>query len=147
MIALSIYVMVTVSGYPKANIAQGYGPGIYPMLLAGVIMLCAIVVLIKTVIDKKPTEMIADLSLQALKKPAIFWLLLLGFCLLLKPLGLIVDGILYLFIGTKFVFKEKLIPSLIISVVVTMLIWAVFVVAMRVPFPSGTLWTTFGLGG
>ena len=146
MIILSIYVFFTANNFPKTDISEGFGPGVYPMILAVVIFICAIFVLANAILDKKEDAKIKDLSLNSLKKPFALWICLVLFCVLLKPLGLIVDSILYLMLTMKLLFNVKLPKALLISLGVSLSIWAVFVFAMNVPFPTGTIWTLFGLG-
>ena len=146
MAALSIYIFFTANAFPKAGMREGYGPGFYPMLLAVIIFLCAAIVFFKTIRDKKEDEKIPELAPKALVKPGIFFGIMVLFCVLLRPLGLLADAFLYLILSTRFLFKVKWLPSLILSIVVSVIVWFVFKVAMRVPFPDGTLWTLLGWG-
>jgi putative tricarboxylic transport membrane protein len=140
--ALSLYVGITAYRYPKTGIDQGYGPGIYPLILAVVIFLLAMVLLV-TAIRRQDDERIKDLDLASLKKPAVFWVVLLLFCVSLKTLGVLLSGFLYLLISARFLFRVKWLHALITAVVVPLVIWVTFAVAMRVPLPTGTIWNVF----
>ena len=147
MLILAVCVYYSADKFPKGTMRQGFGAGIYPMLLACVIAICALSVLVRTIYDKTPDKEIEELKLKNLKAPAAFFLLLMGFCILLRPLGLLLASFLYMFIGSKVLFKTKLWKSLLISIIVPSLVWAVFVLAMKVPFPSGHIWRVLGFGG
>jgi putative tricarboxylic transport membrane protein len=142
MVALSLYVGITASRYPKADISEGFGPGIYPILLAVIIFLLAVLLLVIT-IRKNDTAKVEGFDLASLKNPGAFWGLLLLFCLAMKPLGLLLSSFLYLVITTRFLFRVKWRNVLLTSVIVPAVVWAVFVLAVKVPFPTGTVWNLF----
>jgi len=139
MIALSLYVGITAYNYPRRDIVEGFGPGIYPMLIAAAIFILAIIQLVIT-IRSKDNEKIPGLDLASLKMPAAFWGLLVLFCILLKTLGLLLDSFLYLLVTSRFLFKVKWRNAIITAVVVPIVLWLAFVYFMKVPFPRGTIW-------
>jgi putative tricarboxylic transport membrane protein len=142
MMALSLYVGITANRYPKADITEGFGPGIYPILLAGVIFLLSVILLVIT-IRKKGNEKVEGFDLASLKRPVAFWGLLLLYCLAMKPLGLLLSSFLYLAITTRFLFRVRWRTVILTSVLVPAVVWAVFVLAVNVPFPTGTVWNLF----
>ena len=139
VVVLSLYVGITAFRYPQTGIEQGYGPGIYPLIIAGTIFLLAMVLLVTT-IRSKNEQRVKDIDIVSLKKPAAFWALLFLFCISLKTLGVLLSGFLYLFISARFLFNVKWYHALIAAVIVPLIIWAAFAVAMRVPLPTGTVW-------
>jgi hypothetical protein len=147
MIILSTYVFATANKFPKADISQGFGAGLYPMLLSAVIFFCAVVILIQTIFEKAINREIKDFTPKALKKPFIFWILLMFFCILLKPIGFLVDACIYLLVVCVVLFRVKLWKAILASIIVPGLIWLVFVVVMHVPLPVGIIWMQLGLGG
>jgi len=145
MTTLSAFIYFTADKFPKADITQGFGAGIYPMILSVVIFICAMIILVQSILDKGSDKDIEDLKFKNLRNPVIFWLLLLIFCALLKTLGLLLDSFLYLFIASTCLFGVKLKKALLISVAVPLMIWLIFVAAMNVPFPAGYIWEWVGL--
>ena len=142
MMALSLYVGITAARYPRADISEGFGPGIYPILLVVIIFLLAVLLLVIT-IRKNDTAKVEGFDLASLKNPAAFWGLLALFCLAMKPLGLLLSSFLYLAITTRFLFRVNWRNVLLTSVIVPAVVWAVFVLAVKVPFPAGTVWNLF----
>jgi hypothetical protein len=142
MIALSLYVGITAYHFPRADIEEGFGPGIYPMIIAAAIFILAIIQLIIT-LKSKDNEKIKGLDLVSLKMPAAFWGLLLLFCLLLKTLGLFLDSFLYILVTSRFLFKVKWKNAIITAVIVPLILWAAFDYGMKVPFPEGAIWELF----
>jgi putative tricarboxylic transport membrane protein len=142
MVALSCYVGITALRYPQADIEEGYGPGIYPLILAIAIFLLAMLQLVFTIL-KNDNEKIKDFSLASLKNPAAFWGLLLLYCVSLKTLGILLSSFLFLLISSKFLFRVKWVSALATAVVAPLVVWAVFEVGMKVPLPFGTIWNLF----
>ena len=77
VVVLSLYVGITAFRYPQTGIEQGYGPGIYPLIIAGTIFVLAMVLLVTTIRNKNE-QRVRDIDIVSLKKPAAFWALL--FC-------------------------------------------------------------------
>jgi hypothetical protein len=147
MIALSAYIFVTANKFPKTDIDQGFGAGVFPILLAVVIFLCAATILLQTIFDKTGSKKIDDLSPKNLKKPLIFWFLLIAFCVFFKIIGFLADAFIYMMVASVTLFKVKLWKAFLVSIFVPVLIWCVFSIVMHVPLPLGIIWVKLGLGG
>jgi hypothetical protein len=147
MITLSAYIFITANKFPKTGIDQGFGAGVFPILLSAVIFFCAAIILLQTIFDKTENKKIDDLSLKNLKKPLVFWFFLITFCVLFKIIGFLADAFIYMMLASVILFRVKLWKAFLVSILVPALIWCVFSVVMHVPLPFGIIWVKLGLGG
>ena len=122
--------------------------GFVPVLFAIILMVLSAVLLIKEIIirvkkpsiEKAETESDVDDGNKKLPSwilplvPAAYTLLSIGAMVLL---GVIPSMFLTAFIWLKFISKIPLLKSLLISVLLTLFVYLLFVLWLRIPFPRG----------
>ena len=140
VVSICAYVGITASGYPKQDLSVGYGPGFYPLLLIALILFLCAILLLQTIFGKKvATETVKSMDWNTtLKKPTIFLGIMIMFTILLRIVGLWID--VFLFLVSAMLMMELSIKKAVLPAAITAtVIYVIFVVMLKVPFPSGIL--------
>ncbi len=142
-IAISIFIMVVARTFPALP-GVPYGPGLFPTIIAGCMMLGGFILIFNGIrqlpatgwfsLDPWAKTLRSYITLGFIFAALLFYILFsdkLGFIItcvvILSPLLLWTRGF------------ERILSSLIISVSFSLIIYLVFVKFMRVPLPSGLL--------
>ncbi len=139
VIALSIYVLVVCSGYPTAE-AYGTGvpgPGLWPMAVAGLMLVAALALLVKAILTKPEHDVPIALWTDGTKRVYISMGILVAYVALLGILGFIISTVAMLFAFMQWFTKKSLVVNALISVVCTVAIYAVFRFLLNVPVNFG----------
>lgn len=143
IIGLSIFVMVVARSYPALP-GVPYGPGVFPTIIAGCMLLGGVILVFQGVRRLRETGWFA-LDPWA-KVPRTYVTLGLIFSALLfyiffsERLGFLFTSVLILFpllLWTRG--RERIVSSLMISIFFSLVIYLVFVKFMRVPLPGGMM--------
>lgn len=123
-ILISIYVIVT---------ARGMGEeGVFPIMSAGLLLLCAVYLLAEILIKKKQVVKLEGVNLTMV---GVTILTLIVYVLLLKKIGYIIDTLLLCaFIMRSLGYKKYGIIA-ICSVVTILAVFVIFKVLLAVPLP------------
>ena len=141
--ALALWHAYAISGFTSAS-----GPGVFPMLAAATMLLTALgLTLARLRAAGEGPRGLEGLLWIVPPRTAIFLALVLGFVLLIPPLGFMVAAGLFLFAAIAINWRHDswrrgLLASGLVTAVVLALVWLVFRVAFQVVLPSGTLWRT-----
>lgn len=114
------------------------GGGFIPVLFSAMIIVFSTILLVRTLkgsIKQKCNEMVEQKSLAPLIPAGIAVVAIFA----IEYLGIIVTVFLMAFSWMHWLNNSSMISSLIISVIVTLFIYAIFVLWLRVPFPRGIL--------
>lgn len=148
ILLIFISIVWIIFGISKYGIWAGQAPGggLFPLLAGGIILICCTFDIVYKLIKKKPLFNPKDTSedeyimlgwapraLRPLVVVAYGFLSLL----LLKYLGFILCSFLTSSIWMIFISKQKVIKSLIVSVITTIVLYCVFVLWLNIPFPKG----------
>ncbi len=141
LVLIAGYIFKESSGLMNVD-KKDIGPGFYPNLIAGIMIILAIALFVQTLRNHEPEEKKKERSPMAIK-PYIAMVLLVLYIFLMNKIGFIITSVLfmmiltYLFFGTEF--RKNLLPSLCISVMVPVGIYLLFHNLLKVPLPRGIL--------
>lgn len=142
-------------GYGLTKEGGQVGPGLLPALAGGLLALTALVQVVRTVRGSGAPEESAedvvpaedDVDRRTMRQRTrilwtVFGLTLVGL-LLVSVLGFLAAfGLLVLVISVA-VERRPVVPALVVSVLAVAVVYAIFVLFLRVPLPGGI----FGIGG
>lgn len=141
LLALALAILYTVSGYPKIP-GQNIGPGAFPGLLAGLLAVCAVLLIWRGLRQARHEAWVVFGSWMQSRPHLRAFLVTVG-CLLFyvfvsDDLGFIPSAIAVL---CAMFWTLRVRPALIVplAVVVTLLIHTIFYKGLRVPLPWGIL--------
>ncbi len=142
-IAISIFIIVVARTFPALP-GVPYGPGVFPTIIAGCMLLGGVILVFKGIRQLPETGwLILDPWAKTVRSYLTLGLIfaaLLFYILFSDNLGFIITCVLILFpllLWTRG--HKRMLSSLIIAVSFSLLIYLVFVKFMRVPLPSGLL--------
>lgn len=122
--------------YDIAGFRRLSSPGAIPMAATGVMLVTALLVLWKTL--RKPPTRDETLRIAVFPFPVVLMaLMLLGYGLLLKPLGFLPTSALFLVIAIRVLSGRSLWFSLGVSLLALAIIWLVFRMVFTVLMPAG----------
>lgn len=139
VIALSIYVIVVCADYPTAE-AYGTGvpgPGLWPMAVAILMLIAAVVLLVKSIRMKPEEDVSINMWTDGTKRVYISMGILIVYVALLGVLGFIISTAVMLFVFIQWFAKKNPIITMLISIVCTGVIYAVFRFLLNVPVNFG----------
>lgn len=140
-IALSIYIIVTCLGYPRAE-AYGTGvpgPGLWPGVIAALMLLAALCLLIKSLRMKPEDDTPLVMLTDGTKRVYLTMAILVVYVAVLGIIGFIPATIVMLYIFINWFAKRKPIFTATVSVVSTLLVYCVFRYVLSVPVDFGLI--------
>ncbi|MCU0819906.1 MAG: tripartite tricarboxylate transporter TctB family protein [Beijerinckiaceae bacterium] len=127
------------TGWSRSGPEAGY----FPFRLGMLLMAASGVILLRVLLQRGPSE--PFLSWGAAKKLLAFLLPLIGFVLLIGPVGLYLAGAAYLFVAIGLIGRVPWLKSGLIAVLVPVFLFIAFEYAFKAPLPKGPLGPLFGL--
>ena len=116
----------------------GFGPGVYPLTLVSAVIFLCIILFISTIRLKTMNEKKIDFRWEGFKTPLVFIGTILLFIVLMKPIGFLLDTFVLLLITLKSM-KTRWVPTILTTLIAGTAVYAIFVIGLRMPFPTGTL--------
>lgn len=141
-IALSIYVIVTCLGYPRAE-AYGTGvpgPGLWPGLIAAMMLLAAICLLIRSLRMKPEDDTPLAMLTDGTKRVYITMAILVVYVAVIGIIGFIPTTIVMLYVFINWFAKRKPVFTLTVSVVSTLAVYCIFKFVLNVPVDFGLIY-------
>lgn len=139
---LAVIIFFRTQQYPKFNLMEGLGPGFMPRLLVIILFVLSIVLIITGIINKKKevkTENTASKDdISVVFAPIILLSSIFAYLVLLRLLGFLITTPFLLFITMK-VMRAKTKESILIAIVLTVVIYALFHFGFQVALPTGLL--------
>ncbi len=129
--------------FPAFARVSKMSPGSYPIAVATLLAVLAILLLIQTFQTQKSAEKKDDdvdsrpRNLKAVQHLITGGFLFLGYVVLIPFIGFVVDSFLFVFFILKFIGRYKLFITLPIAVGIPSLLWAIFAYLLTVPLPKG----------
>ena len=143
IIAVSISIIIVARSFPALP-GVPYGPGVFPTIIAGCMILGGFILILKGIRNLRGTGwLVLDPWAKTLKTYITLGLIfaaLLFYIIFSEDLGFPITSVLILFpllLWTRG--RKRLISSLIISITFSLAIYLVFVKFMRVPLPGGLM--------
>lgn len=138
LVALGVAVVISSLGLPSIP-GQPIGPAVFPMVLGVALGLAGLVIFAKPQRQITPEsgqfEAFSIRSTLHLLSPVA--VLVLGY-FIMESLGFLLTGLLIVFV-TSLLLRGSVIGALLLSVMMTVLIYTIFASLLRVPLPPGIL--------
>lgn len=133
----SFFCFYAIANYPLGT-ASRMGPGYFPMLLGGILLFLGILISLKSFFFA-PTD---NGKIGAFDWRVVFIILgsVLVFALLLRPAGLIPATAIMIFISSFANRTYKVIQAIVLSVVLSIMVWLIFVAGLDLTVP---IWPSF----
>lgn len=139
--ALGIYVIVVASGYPTAE-AYGTGapgPGLWPICIAAVLLLCTVILVVRTLRtkaeDDTPIVVWGDGPIRVYISMAI----LIAYAIILPIVGFLVPTFVMMTFFIQWFSRDKLVKSALLALIVTMVVYCTFRYFLNVPIHFGLI--------
>jgi putative tricarboxylic transport membrane protein len=119
------------------------GPGFLPLVSGVLLAGLSAATLVGTLRRTAPEQPVEQAERRRVRTLWIVFAMLLAALLLVPVTGFLVAFGLLVFAVSAFVERRRPVPALVVAVVATLVIYAVFVLFLNVPLPGGLL----GIGG
>lgn len=136
---LAIYILVTSMGYPTAE-AYGTGvpgPGLWPGLIAALLLITSIGLIVGTFMTKKDSFGELNLWTPDTKRAYISMAILIVYVLVLPTVGFIISSVVMLIVFIQWFSKMKIWKTILVSVAATLAVYFVFKSLLDVPVDFG----------
>lgn len=138
-ILLGGYVVYTSAGFPENLSAVDPGSAYFPTLM-GFFMIALCLTLIVLSLMGKGADINEVLQITpGIKRTGLGVMLFAAYCMFFRPLGFILDTILFCFICMLLLQNRKYIQMLIVSIITSVLIYFVFASLLGAKLPAGLL--------
>ncbi|MFS0862005.1 tripartite tricarboxylate transporter TctB family protein [Fredinandcohnia sp. 179-A 10B2 NHS] len=131
---LSGVILVVTGDFPTGSYSSGYGPGFYPKIIVYIIIGLTVLLVIQTLLKKDIRKV--EMSLKQLKIPAALVGLIIVYSLILEHLGFVFTTLIIL-CTAMITLKTSKVRALLVSSIITTLIYVGFKILLRVPLPEG----------
>lgn len=138
---LSIAVFWKAFEYRQAAIYV-YGPNFFPQLLAVLLGVCAIVLIVRAV-QGKALRQKDRIDAQGFLRMVLAIGICIGYLLLMQVIGFALATMVFLFALMTFLEQQGMLKRIGSSVVVALIVWAIFRYFLVIPIPTGMLSFTF----
>ena len=138
---LGITVIAIASGYPTAaDYGTGVpGPGLWPIVISVAILICAALLMLRSLRMKSEDDTEIALWTPGTKRVYITMIILVIYAILLEPLGFLLATTAMQFVFIQWFAKKKWYITLIISAVVSVVVYLAFSYLLNVPLDFGLL--------
>ena len=136
---LGIAIIIVASGYPTTeDYGTGVpGPGLWPIVISTAMLLCAVLLMLRSLkMDPKNNTEIA-LWTPGTKRVYITMIILVIYAILLEPLGFLLATTAMQFTFIQWFAKKKWYITLIISAVISVVVYLAFNYLLNVPMDFG----------
>ena len=141
LIIFSAWIFWYASAYRKATIYY-YGPNFFPQFLAIAMCICAII-LILNALQGKSMEKEDHIHFKGFIRMVISIGICIGYLLLMQVIGFAMGTSVFLYVLMMFIGQKGLVKRITSSVVVSLIVWAIFRFFLIIPLPTGLFAFTF----
>lgn len=136
---LAITIIVVASRYPSAEVyGTGVpGPGLWPICISVILLLCAVILKIRTLKMKSEDDVSLGLLSRGARRVYICMGILIAYVAVLNYLGFIISTLVMMFIFIQWFSKKKVPISILLSAGCTLTIYFVFKLLLNVPIDFG----------
>ena len=138
---LGITVIAIASGYPTAaDYGTGVpGPGLWPIVISVAMLICAALLMQRSLRMKGEDDTEIALWTPGTKRVYITMIILIIYAIILEPLGFLLATTAMQFVFIQWFAKKKWYITLIISAVVSVVVYLAFNYLLNVPLDFGLL--------
>jgi putative tricarboxylic transport membrane protein len=141
LVILSVWIFWYASAYSKATIYY-YGPNFFPQILSIAMSVCAIILIVKAFQDKTLPQT-ESIHLRGFVRMLIAIAICIGYLFLMQVIGFAMATGFFLFVLMMFIGQKGLLKRVTSSVVVSLIVWAIFRYFLVIPLPTGIFEFTF----
>ena len=142
LMLIGVIVVILVMQFKKEMTAAYPGPKLFPLIAATGFLICGLGIFLEGCFGKKAEK--PFLNGEGWKKVGLMFIILVAYVFLMKYLGYLIVTPFALFAFTTLIawggkVESKLLPRIIYSIVVTILIYLMYVTAFGMTLPTGLL--------
>ena len=141
LIMLSGWIFWHASTYRKATIYY-YGPNFFPQILSIAMSVCAIILILKAS-QGRTLPQTERIHLRGFARMLIAIVICIGYLFLMQVIGFAMATGVFLFVLMMFIGQKGLLKRVTSSVVVSLIVWAIFRYFLIIPLPTGMFEFTF----
>jgi hypothetical protein len=141
LIIFSAWIFWYASAYRKATIYY-YGPNFFPQFLAIAMCICAIILILNAT-QGKSMEKEDRIHLKGFLRMVVSIGICIGYLLLMQVIGFAMGTSVFLYVLMMFIGQKGLVQRITSSVVVSLIVWAIFRFFLIIPLPTGMFAFTF----
>lgn len=141
LILLSAWVFWKSYAY-RHTVIYIYGPNFFPQILAIFTAVCAIILIIRA-LQGKALSYKDRIDGQGFVRMLVAIAMCIGYLLLMQVIGFAMSTFVFLFALMTFLRQKGWVSRTISSVVVSLIVWAIFRYFLVIPIPEGMLGFTF----
>jgi len=141
LLLLSITVFLKAFEYRQAVIYI-YGPNFFPQLLALLLGVCAIALIVRA-LQGKALRQDERIDAQGFLRMVASIGICIGYLLLMQVIGFALATMVFLFALMTFLQQQGMLKRIGSSVVVALIVWAIFHYFLLIPIPTGMFPFTF----
>ncbi len=129
------------SAYRKATIYY-YGPNFFPQVLSIAMGVCAVCLIIEA-LRGKSLERSDRINFKGFIRMVIAIGICVGYLLLMQVIGFAIGTSVFLFVLMMFIGQKGIAKRITSSIVVSLIVWAIFRYFLIIPLPTGLFEFTF----
>lgn len=141
LLVLSVWVFWKSYEY-RQTVIYIYGPNFFPQLLSVIMGICAIVLIIRA-LQGKALSQTEHIDRHGFIRMIIAIGLCIGYLLLMQVIGFAMATCVFLFTLMAFLHQQGMVKRVFSSIVVALIVWAIFRYFLVIPIPTGMLSFTF----
>ena len=141
LIIFSAWIFWYASIYSKTTIYY-YGPNFFPQVLSIAMCICAIFLILRA-LQGKALERLDRINSKGFMRMVIAIAICIGYLFLMQVIGFAIGTCVFLFVLMLFIGQKGLVKRSASSIVVSLIVWAIFRYFLVIPLPTGMFAFTF----
>jgi len=141
LIIFSAWIFWYASIYSKTTIYY-YGPNFFPQVLSIAMCICAIFLILRA-LQGKALERLDRINSKGFMRMVIAIAICIGYLFLMQVIGFAIGTCVFLFVLMLFIGQKGLTKRSASSIVVSLIVWAIFRFFLVIPLPTGMFAFTF----
>lgn len=145
-LVISAFAIIVAQGFPPSQQQGVPGPAVWPILISVLLAVCAIWLLVESIISKKAQDNKSlGIWTNGSKRVYISMSILIIYFLITPTLGFLISTSVMMLIFIKWFSKKSIFVSLLISLVITGIIYLIFKNFLNVPLDFGIFSSIVGI--
>lgn len=137
LLALSVWLFWYAGRYKELAV-MGYGPDLFPRILASMMIVLALGLIINALLGKSLKKE-DNIDPRGFLRVLISIGICIGYLLLLQVLGFATSTFLFLFVLMTLLKQERILLRIGASLIVSLTVWVIFRYFLVIPLPDGWL--------
>ena len=141
LIIFSTWIFWYASSYRGATIYY-YGPNFFPQILAIAMCICAIILILNATRGKS-LESTDRINAKGFIRMVVSIAICIGYLFLMQVIGFTMGTSVFLYVLMMFIGQKGQVKRIASSIVVALIVWAIFRYFLIIPLPTGLFAFTF----